>query len=518
MIARNTFPIVQVKPDLTDSLRMAVAEIERFLALFYPADTLRQTESAKAVAGQWLSRVKGFHNDDGFLHLTRDFLAYTLSGGARSGISDQLGYYFSGFMPSYGMARIFMSLLSDGATWNDVRAFMHSQGYGNAREYIESFDWTSARQKADAEIEAWTKILRAEDAKLQAASHGAPVLLAQALPAPNAPVTDVPMNDPYFPKPKPELRILPGGQPIEGPAEAVGERVAQRLAPVLLRAGSIALFTIIIVVTPGNVFEKNDEDEYMRRLHAEYERKQQVPIPDVQSESKAQTDAANNECKAQIEQNQKNGAVCENDGYVLMEDAMKYKRLVNPPKGRGLDGLFEKNEPFNQPMPMPESVDRPKPGKLVFIPDAKRPPKPDYDFVNAMPGKSAFATYPFFVVFEAKNVSKQIDSNNVEALKKEVKSRLHNTCDGRQMSEPWTETRIPQALARKDSGLAKDQQDLKIEEISTKQYARWLFACLPGPVGAPFAKVYTFIDVVASEMDLESMPPKPRKVPGGNRI
>ncbi|OLL27183.1 hypothetical protein BTH42_34195, partial [Burkholderia sp. SRS-W-2-2016] len=137
MIAR-VLPITQVKPDLKDSVRMAVAEIERFLAMFYPIDRIRQQESALAIAGQWLSRVKGFHDDDDFLHLVRDFLSWVLSGGERSLASDQLSFLFSGFMPSYGTARTFLDIVNDGGTWPDVRAFMHSQAYGDAKQYVES--------------------------------------------------------------------------------------------------------------------------------------------------------------------------------------------------------------------------------------------------------------------------------------------------------------------------------------------------------------------------------------------
>ncbi|MGD7180894.1 hypothetical protein ACQCRY_26385, partial [Ralstonia pseudosolanacearum] len=171
MIAR-TIPITQVKPDLKDSLRMAVAEIERFLAMFYPAEAIDQTHAAKAIAGQWLSRVKGFHEDDDFLHLVRDFLSYVLSGGEHSRISDQLAYYFSGFMPSYGSACTLLGMVADGLPWSEVQAFMHSQSYGNAREYIETFDWAGGRKRADAEVNAWLAILREQDPRLQTAMTG----------------------------------------------------------------------------------------------------------------------------------------------------------------------------------------------------------------------------------------------------------------------------------------------------------------------------------------------------------
>ncbi|MGF6350772.1 hypothetical protein [Variovorax sp. W2I14] len=211
MIPR-TIPIQQVKPNLSDAVRMAVGEIERFLGLFYPAEAIRQTDAAKAVAGQWLSRVKGFHSDDDFLHLTRDFLSYVLSGGERSQVADQLGWYFGGFMPSYGAACTLMQMAAQGQPWSELQAFMHSQSYGDARHYVESFDWGGAKTKAQSEIKAWVDIVQAQDKALQEAAWGEPVLLAQANPMPappGGPITDVPANDPRIPRPKPNLRLVP---------------------------------------------------------------------------------------------------------------------------------------------------------------------------------------------------------------------------------------------------------------------------------------------------------------------
>ncbi|AMP39361.1 hypothetical protein [Ralstonia solanacearum] len=520
MIAR-TIPMTQVKPDLNDSLRMAVAEIERFLAMFYPAEAINQTHAAKAIAGQWLSRIKGFHQDDDFLHLVRDFLSDALSGGERSRISDQLAYYFSGFMPSYGAARIFLGMVSDGQPWSEVQAFMHSQSYGNARQYVETFDWTEGKKKAQAEIDAWKAILRAEDARLQAAAYGEPVLLAQAMPQPNGPMTDVPANDPHFPKPRPQLRVVPPPEVPAGGGGAAARAAGRGLAALLAEGGAVVLFAVVLVLIPGNAFQQNTEDEDLRRMRAEYEKKRQLPIPLYQPQADATVDTTNNECKKQIEDNQKNGVVCENDGYVLMEAALKYKRLVNPPKGRGLDGLFEKLPALDQPNPMPQTVTQPRPGKLVFIPAGKRPPLPDYDYVANALKKPAAPTYPKFVVFEAKHISKALDATDTEGIKKETKNRLGNTCDGTQLGEKWTEQRIPRALQRKDSGLTTAQQKAKQDEIGIHRYARWIFVCLPGSVGGvSSSKLYVLIDVVTTGMNLESRPPKARNTQptGGNEL
>ncbi|CAJ0721381.1 hypothetical protein LMG6871_04806 [Ralstonia edaphis] len=227
------------------------------------------------------------------------------------------------------------------------------------------------------------------------------------------------------------------------------------------------------------------------------------------------------QCKAQIEDNQKNGAVCENDGYVLMENALKYKRLINPPKGRGLDGLFEKQLPLNQPAPMPTTVTIPKPGKLVFIPTDKKPPLSDYDYVATKLKRPTSPTYPKFVVLEAKHISRSFDPGDTDGIKKAAKNRLGCTQDGTQMGTKWTERRIPQALGRKDSGLTVTQQKTKLDEIIIYRYARWIFACLPGPTGAgASSKLYVFIDVVATGMNLDSGAP-PTRTPspaGGNAL
>ena len=74
------------------------------------------------------------------------------------------------------------------------------------------------------------------------------------------------------------------------------------------------------------------------------------------------------------------------------------------------------------------------------------------------------------------------------------------------------EKRIPQALGRKDGGLTSAQRKSKMDQIDIAGYARWIFIFLPGPLGsATPSKLYIFIDVVASGMDLESRPPRPRK-------
>ena len=489
MIPR-TIPIQQVKPNLSDAVRMAVAEIERFLGLFYPMEAIRQTDAAKAVAGQWLSRVKGFHNDDDFLHLTRDFLSFALSGGERSQVSDQLAYYFSGFMPSYGAACTLLGMAADKRPWSEVQAFMHTQSYGDARKHIETFDWAGGKKKAQAEVDAWKGILEKQVNGIEIAVNGGddpPLVLAFAPDGGSlAPRSDVPPQYRAPLKP-PTLPV-----PVEPIPPARMPNPAGGLGATLLRSPWLILFLPLML--SGDTPRRKEETE-------------RIVVPLDKADTDATVDTTNNDCKPQSEENKKNGTECEEDGYVLMEQALQYKRLVDPPKGKGLDGLFEKRLPFDQPNPMPTTVTAPKPGKLIFIPPTDKPPQVRYDFT----GKPPISTYPKFVVFEAKHIAKTFDEKDTEGIKKEAKNRLGNTCDGQQMGTKWTAERIPQALKRQYPG-AKNLQyrEKKLLEIDRVRYARWIFICLPGPVGSG-TRLYVLIDVVASEMDLDSKQPLPRK-------
>ena len=124
-----SIPIASAPIQLGDSVRLAVGEIERFLGPWYPQTLLDKSKAAKAIAGQWLSRVKGFHAQDDFVHLVRDVLAQCHSGKERTAISDQLAYYFSGFLPTYGASCTLLGMVGDGLPWSEVQAFLHSQSY-----------------------------------------------------------------------------------------------------------------------------------------------------------------------------------------------------------------------------------------------------------------------------------------------------------------------------------------------------------------------------------------------------
>lgn len=494
MIPARTIPIVQVKPNLSDAVRMAVGEIARFLAMSYPQDVIARTQAAEAVAGQWLSRIKGFHADDDFLHLTRDFLAFALGsggegGGERTQISDQLAYYFSGFMPSYGAACTLLAMAGEKQPWSKVQAFMHSQSYGNARQYVEGFDWGGGQKKAQAEIDAWKGILERQTKDIEVAISGygsggdePPLVLALAPSGdPLAPVSDVPPQ--YRAPPKIPVPVEPA-PPVRVPNPGGG------LLPTLLRSPWLIL--LLPLTLSGDTPQ---------------EKTQVIVVPLDKTNTDAAVNTTNNDCRPQSEENKKNGTECEEDGYVLMELVLQYARLVDPPKGKGLDGLFEKHQPFDQPNPMPTTVTAPKPGKLIFIPPADKPPQVRYDFT----GKPPVSTYPKFVMFEAKHIAKGFDANDTEGIKKETKNRLKNTCDGQQMGTDWTEKRIPQTLERQYPRAANRQfRKGKEKEITNQGYARWIFVCLPGPVGSG-TKLYVLIDVVASGMDLDSKIPKPRK-------
>ncbi|WP_255992350.1 hypothetical protein [Chitinolyticbacter albus] len=502
---QRTIPIAPVKTGLTDAVRMSVREISQFLGLFYPATLVEQEEAAEKIAGQWLSRVRAFHKDDDFLFLVKDFLQVVLSGGARSKTSDTLAYYFSGFMPTYGSALILIDMIYDGRPWSEVQAFMHIIGYGNARQYVETFDYQGAQNKVKAEHNAWLDILKQQDATLHTALFGAPVQLALA-PSPGygPTISDAP------PRPITIPQLPPSAEPLPKPAPA-----ASRLSAITRVATNPWLIGLMLLTMPANAFQENTEQQELDRMAKLEKKRQQVAeekkqlvILEVERMNAATTNATNNACTSQTDNNKKNGVECENDGYGLMEKALLYKRLIDPPKGKGLDGLFEK--PMQQqhlPDPFPEQVTVPKPGKVLFIPKESTPPHIQYAWDTKFP----FRVYPRFVVFEAKHIAKRFDENDTEGIKKEAKNRLGNTCDGKQMGEVWSAKRIPPALQK---GPSKSREDVANKQAEIKQngYSRWIFICLPGPLGSSgVSKLYVLIDVDTADMNLDNIPAKPRK-------
>jgi len=508
MISQNS-PIIPKTFDIKPAVRAAVESIQQFLEVYYAEPLIDQTRSAKSIAGQWLARVKQFHNEDDFEHLVRDFLLYVQSGGERSRLSTQIGYYFSGFMPTYGAACTLIDMADDLRPWSEVEAFMHTLSYGDAKKYVETFSWSGGEQKARAEVKAWLDIIKQEVPTLNAAA--APVMYAQAMPQPTYPptVTDVPINDPVY-QPKPNLRVVPRPPiaPVVGGGAAAEAAAGEGLLATLGGVALMVLAGLVLMAIPGNIGQKNTEDEDMKKWRDAQAKQNKIPVPLDKPKAEAVTNASNNECASQIQKNQKNGGECEDECYSLLESELKYTRLVNPPKGKGLDGLFEKLLPFDQPNPMPEFVKTPKPGKLIFVPTQKKPPKPIYDYT----GNPKQSTYPKFVVLEAKHVSKPFNSNDTKGISDEAKRRLNNTCDGMQMGETWTERRIPSAINGKGSQIAEDHRDQKLDEINIFRYARWMFVCLPGPVGdSAIKKIYVLIDVVETGMDLDSTLPKTRK-------
>ena len=491
-IARS-IPIQSVRIDETSSVRMAVAEIERFLSLFYSFEDIEQNKVAKKIAGQWYSRVSGFHERDDFLHLVRDFLQFLLGGGERTQMSDALAYYFSGFLPTYGAARAVIGMVHEGQRWHEVQAFMHHLGYGGAKTYVQTFDWSGGKSKANAEVKAWVSIMK-EQAALFEPPEPAPVVLAFLQPGT---VTDVP-TAPYEPPKAPPATqpAAPQPQPRPKPAPSPGGR----LIPLLTRVGSILLLPLMLT---------GDTPQHQ---------KDKLLVQDTDEASTATSNTTNNECLPQTEQNKLNGEVCENDGYVIMEQALHYKRLVNPPKGKGLDGLFEKLDPQHQPNPFPQVVTVPRPGKLFFLPESWKPPLIQYH--GGYPYEYDHAIYPKFVVFEAKNISKLYDpEQNPGGLLNETKRRLQETCDGKQVSQRWTENRISRALQREHGNTpAAVQKGSEIEDVG---YSRWVFVCLPG--GSAGEKVYVFInaqyapgwdDLDDSKYMRQRKSPRPRQ-PGG---
>ena len=493
--SKRVISIIPVETSSTDAIRMAVREVGQFLGLFYPAALIAQHEVAEKITGQWLSRIQAFHNGDDFLQLVRDYLQSILSGGERSKTSDSLAYYFSGFMPTYGASCTLIDMVYDGREWSEIKAFMHHIGYGDARKYIEDFDYKGAQTKIKSEHKAWLDILKQQDTALHLAQNGPPVQLAFA-PSPSylPTMTDVPL------------------EPVTMPKTAAAP---SRLASMARIALSPAMIGLLLLTIPGNAMQEDTEQQELDRMAQREtrrkklaEEKKKLIILEVTQANTATSNTTNNRCTDQVDQNKKNGAECENDGYGIMEKSLLYKRLIDPPKGKGLDGLFEKPEQEkNKPSPFPALVTQPKAGKIIFIPAEATPPNIKYAWDKQFP----FPAYPRFVVFEAKNIAKHFDEKDTEGITKEAKNRLKNTCDGQQMGTKWTEKRIPSALKKDKSKNKKEQKD-RMDDIRESGYARWVFICLPGPLGnTAVTKTYIFIDIDASGVDLNSLKPKERK-------
>ncbi|OLL28403.1 hypothetical protein BTH42_27710 [Burkholderia sp. SRS-W-2-2016] len=304
-------------------------------------------------------------------------------------------------------------------------------------------------------------------------------------------------------------------KPVLPAAAEMSESVLTRLLTKLTSLPSIVGITLLTYSPKLN----DGEDEALKKIREQqqiYAQQKKLAIPAPQVKTVVLVNTVTNECKPQTEINKQNGAKCENDGYILMEKSLGYKRLVDPPKGRGLDGLFEKQGDMSMPNPMPQIVSEPPPGgKLVFIPEQKKPPTAQYRALN--PEAASAVAYPLFVVFEAKHISKGFDPGDTEGIKKETKRRLGETCDGTQMSEPWTEERIPQALNRsvKNGDMTRQQRDGKEQKIEISGYARWIFICLPGPTGSS-SKLFVLIDVVGAGMNLEKTSQPAPSQPGDN--
>ncbi len=399
-------------------------------------------------------------------------------------------------------------MLADRRPAVEVEGYFHHIGYGSVKKFIDE-NGAAIKTRALDRYQRSVEIVSAEVRHLEAQwNKEHTILVAQVGPACSpAPVGAPAANDPTIPRPRPNLRLVPPLEPAP-PAPSGASRLLPRLAALLVAAPQI-LVGVVLMGIPANIGRGDPEAEFIKKQQEERAKQQLVPIPQRETQIDAAVNQSTNECQAQIEGNQKNGAQCEDDGYVLMERNLQYQRLVDPPKGRGLDGLFEKLEPGNAPNPMPETVQQSKPGKLIFIPPDVRPPQPSYDFI----GKPPQSRYPKFVVWEAKHISKTFEPSDTEAIRKAGKNALGNTCDGAQMGKPWTERRIPQALNR-DKGLDKKQRARKSQNITDTSYARWIFLCLPGPIGdSGITKLYVLIDVVAAGLDLESIPAKPRKPP-----
>ena len=486
-----------------EALGTARRAIEAELGRYYTIEFLREQRSAEAVLGRWISLMPGREPDDArdIEQFVQDLLL-VLQTGVRSFLSDALSLFLGGIMPTYLRAKTLAGMLADGVSPEDVEGYFHSMAYGSVQRFIKA-------QSPQFKSRVQKKLTDLIQVMIDEIDHLEAEVTRRSSLAFVPPVLD------------PKLLQPPATTPPVAPQIPPMERVGQVVrAPVVWRALLSGLprlgVLLTLVLIPANAGQETPEYKLelqrnrefaQARARANAELGEKIVIVLLETSEVASSNTTNNQCQQQVETNRKNGAQCEEEGYGIMERNLSYKRLVSPPAGRGLDGLFEKLSPLDSPNPFPEAVGLPSPGRLVFVPPDKKPLHTDYEVAN--PTKSE--VYPKFVVFEAKHVSKSFKEDDHDGIAKETKRRLKNTCDGRQMGEKWTEERIPQALERESPGVSnKHYRRGKEKEIADAGYARWIFVCLPGAVGDS-GKLYVLIDVVVSGMDLESTPPKARK-------
>ena len=502
---------VVINPDSSqrEALQTALRAISGLLAADYDPQFIDRQQAAQSILGQWLSLMPGREAEHwrDVEQFAQDLVLQIQIGAHRTLVSDSLCLFLGGIMPSYSRAKVLAGMLADLRPAREVEGYFHSMGYGSVKAFIEARG-PGSKALAQSKLKALLNVFQQEDRRLHAiAMQDNTVLLAQALPQPLPPTRfDVPpANDPAMPRNAPNLRLIPGGA-----GEALG---AGRLATLIALPPEIIVGAIFTLV-PSSIDADGNDEEWLKERAEQEAKDQQIVIAATQTLTEAASNASNSECQPQIKDNQKNGAKCENDGYTLMEEVLKYQRLADPPKGKGLDGLFEKRPPLMSPDPMPEFVQllvgtetKLAPGFLIFIPQTHRPPKPSYDYASKVKG----SVYPKFVVFEAKNIDKTFDRQRPADIQDEARRRLGNTCDGVQMTTKWTEDRIPRALGRSTSLSEKEKKD-KLGDITEYEYARWIFCCLSGAVGSS-KKLYVLIDVVASGMEkkIDTVEPRVRK-------
>ncbi|HTR06335.1 MAG TPA: hypothetical protein VMJ11_06690, partial [Paraburkholderia sp.] len=115
---------------------------------------------------------------------------------------------------------------------------------------------------------------------------------------------------------------------------------------------------------------------------------------------------------------------------------------------------------------------------------------------------------------EAKNIDQSFKSGDDEGIKKAAQRSLGETQkDGTQMSERWIDRRATWAMSRnvKNGDMTRDDADRKASEMDDEGYARWIFACLPGPTGSQ-SKLFVFLDIDEAGLNIEP-PPKPAQAP-----
>ena len=488
-----------------EALATAIRAVENLLQAGYSIEDIREHQSAEVIVGYWLSMMPGLEPDD-----SRDIEQFAqdlvlLLRNAEGNLQlNAITLFLGGIMPTYLKARTLAQMVADGASARNIEAYFHSMAYGSVERFLQK-QASGAQAAAREALARLIKVVEDETTELDrriyqrsAIAFAPPEVGPSSLLQEPAVRPAVPMSQPVAPG-----TPAPGnawrGTGLRTLSRGIAERVPQVVVTLLVAEG----------LQKAHEREMRANEKERRLRSKENKVIAQIVIALQRTETTAEANSTVNECQAQITENRANGERCEEDGYHLMERSLKFKRLADPPKGRGLDGLFEKLRPYNLPTSGQITRDLAPPDRIRFVPDSATPPSLIYDLV----GPNKDHVYPRFVVFEAKDHSKSVDESD-DALCKAGENRLGSTQTGTQLGVKWTEERIPQTMKRRDSKVPRQDRAEKFDEIRQYRYARWLFMCLRGQESE--GKLFVFVDIESSGIAgrIDSKPPKPRPSKG----